>query len=120
MRSAIVSNLLKLSSLSSTRNVKSPSNCISYKYQRFSSRTRIKSSHRRYSVNKGVLKNFAKFTGKHLCQSLSAKFLRTSFFTEDLWRTASGECLKPYWKSEKGHVSEIDEKSYLQVFQRFY
>ena len=29
-----------------------------------------KSSHQRYSVRKGVLRNFAKFTGKHLCQSL--------------------------------------------------
>ena len=26
--------------------------------------------HRRYSVKKGVLRNFAKFTGKHLCQIL--------------------------------------------------
>ena len=30
----------------------------------------VKSSHRRCSVRKGVLRNFAKFTGKHLCQSL--------------------------------------------------
>ena len=29
-----------------------------------------RSSHRRFSVKKGVLKNFAKFTGKHLCQIL--------------------------------------------------
>ena len=29
-----------------------------------------RSSHRRCSVRKGVLRNFAKFTGKHLCQSL--------------------------------------------------
>ena len=29
-----------------------------------------RSSHRRYSVRKGVLKNFAKSTGKHLRQSL--------------------------------------------------
>ena len=29
-----------------------------------------RSSHRRCSVKKGVLRNFAKFTGKHLCQSL--------------------------------------------------
>ena len=29
-----------------------------------------RSTHRRYSVKKGVLRNFAKFTGKHLCQSL--------------------------------------------------
>ena len=28
-----------------------------------------RSSHRRYSVKKGVLRNFEKFTGKHLCQS---------------------------------------------------
>ena len=30
-----------------------------------------KSSQRRCSIKKGVLKNFAKFTGKRLCQSLS-------------------------------------------------
>ena len=29
-----------------------------------------RSSHRRCSMKKGVLKNFPKFTGKHLCQSL--------------------------------------------------
>ena len=32
--------------------------------------TRFRSSHRRCSVRKAVLGNFAKFTGKHLCQSL--------------------------------------------------
>ena len=31
---------------------------------------RFKSSHLRCSVKKGVLGNFAKFTGKHLCQRL--------------------------------------------------
>ena len=36
------------------------------------------SSHRRWSVKKGVLKNFAKFTGKHLCQSLFFKNLQAS------------------------------------------
>ena len=30
----------------------------------------IRNSHRRCSVRKGVLRNLAKFTGKHLCQSL--------------------------------------------------
>ena len=66
---------------------------------------------RRCSVRKGVLGNFPKFTGKHLCQSLFlnkvvglrpatllkkwlwhrcfpvnfVKFLRTGFFTEHLW-----------------------------------
>ena len=46
-----------------------------------------KSSHQRCSARKGVLRNFAKFTGKQLCQSLwercfpvnFAKFLRITF-----------------------------------------
>ena len=29
-----------------------------------------RSSHQRYSLRKGFLRNFAKFTGKHLCQRL--------------------------------------------------
>ena len=33
-------------------------------------RTSFRSSHKRCSVRKGVLRNFAKFTGKYLCQSL--------------------------------------------------
>ena len=51
----------------------------------------LKSSHRWCSVKKGVLRNFARFTGRHLCQSLFfnswhrcfpvnfAKLLRTPF-----------------------------------------
>ena len=64
-----------------------------------------KSSHQRGSVKNGVLRNFVKFTGKHLCQSLffnkvqtlaqvfSCEFCEISkntFFTEHLWETASG------------------------------
>ena len=69
----------------------------------------LKSSHRRFSKKKAVFKNFAKFTEKHLCQSLSfnksaglrpatienaalaqvfscefSKFLRTLLFIEHL------------------------------------
>ena len=63
------------------------------------------STHRRCSVKKRVLRNFAKFTGKHLCQSLffnkvagtvaqvfSCKFCEISknkFFTEHLRTTTS-------------------------------
>ena len=72
-------------------------------------------SPQRCSMKKGVLRIFAKFTGKQLCQSLFfnkvagprpatllkkrlwhrcfpvnfTKFLRSSFFTEHLWMTAS-------------------------------
>ena len=74
-----------------------------------------RSSHRKRSLRKGVLRNFAKFTGKHLCQRLffnqvadlslqlykkgtltqvfSCEFSEISkntFFTEHLWPTASG------------------------------
>ena len=63
-----------------------------------------RSSHQRCSVKKGVLRYFAIFTGKHLCQSLffnkvagaackvvSFEFCEISkntFFTEDVWATA--------------------------------
>ena len=50
---------------------------------------------RRCYIKKGVLENFVKFTGKHLCQGLFfnkisgasniAKFLRTPFLIEHLW-----------------------------------
>ena len=36
------------------------------------------SSHRRCSVRKGVLRNFTKFTGKHLCQRLFFDKVATS------------------------------------------
>ena len=43
-----------------------------FKFVSLKSKVRIgRSSHRRCSVRKGVLRNFGKFTGKHLCQSLS-------------------------------------------------
>ena len=67
----------------------------------------IRSSHQRGSMKKCVLRNFTKFAGKHLCQSIFfnkklgtllkkrlwhrcfpvnfAKFLRTSFIKEHLW-----------------------------------
>ena len=70
----------------------------------------FRTSHRRWSIKKGVLKNSQKFTGKHLCQSLFfnkaaghrlatllktklwhrcfpvnfAKFLRTAFYRTPL------------------------------------
>ena len=71
-----------------------------------------RSSDRRCSLKKGVLRNFAKFTGKHLCQSLFfnkvetcnfikketlakvflykfCKIPKNTFFTGHLWATAS-------------------------------
>ena len=63
-----------------------------------------RSSYWRCSLRKGVLRNFAKFTGKHLCSSLwhrcfpanFAKFLRTPFL-----QNPSGRLLldKAFFKS---------------------
>ena len=59
----------------------------------FSSRCLVRSSRLEVFCKKGVLGNFAKFTGKHLCQRLwhrcfpvnFAKFPRTPFIIEHLW-----------------------------------
>ena len=44
-----------------------------WKYSERNNRIDNISSHRRCSVTKGVLRNFSKFVGKHLCQSLFFK-----------------------------------------------
>ena len=59
----------------------------------------FRSSHRRFSVRKGILRNFTKFTGKHLCQSLLfntvadlrpefCKVFKNTFF----YRTLPNDC----------------------------
>ena len=52
-------------------------------------------------MKKGVLKNFAKLTGKHLCQSLFfnkaagvSKFFKDTFFTEHLWASEKLENIR--------------------------
>ena len=48
-----------------------------------------------------------------LLKALPVTSVRTS--------TVDQEDLKPYWKSEKGHISLGDQQGYrLQVFQRLY
>ena len=47
-----------------------------------------RSSHRRCSMKKGFLRNFAKFTGKHLCQSLFFNKVAGHLF----YRTPLGDC----------------------------
>ena len=52
----------------------------------------LRSSRLEVFWKKGVLRNFAKFTGKHLCQSLffnNVAGLKNTFFTEHLWVTSS-------------------------------
>ena len=64
----------------------------------------FRSSYQSCSIKKGILENFAKFTGKHLCQSLFfskketlayvfccgfCEISKNTLFTEHLWATAS-------------------------------
>ena len=44
--------------------------CQMFYFSLISHRYNFRSSHRRFSLKKGVLKNFANFTGKHLYRSL--------------------------------------------------
>ena len=49
-----------------------------------------RSSHRRCSVRKGVLRNFEKFIGKHLVFSCEfCEISKNTFYTEHLWMTGS-------------------------------
>ena len=102
MRTAILS-YLKLNSLSSTRNVKSPSNCIRYNCQKFPSRTRIKSTYRRCFEEKGVFKNFAKFTRKNVPKSFFNKETLALVFScqfcevfKNVLQNLSGRLLQEY------------------------
>ena len=91
-----------------------------------------RSSHQRCSVIKGVLRNFAKFTGKHLCQSpflnkvagmRPATLLRkrlwhrrfpvnfkNTFFTEHLW----------WLLLEKCYIISIRGSNCFNIVNRFY
>ena len=47
-----------------------------------------RSSHHKCSLRQGVLGNFAKFTGKHLCQSLSFNKVRpATLLKKSLWHS---------------------------------
>ena len=67
----------------STTTVNISDVCFGFKLKR---PQRIRSSHQSCFIIKGVLRNFAKFTGKHLCQSLFFnKVAGLSFWKERLW-----------------------------------
>ena len=53
-----------------------------------------RSNHRRCSIQKGVLKNFAKFAGKHLCQNLILINLQTEaiWLKRRLYATSPNKC----------------------------
>ena len=80
-----------------------------------------RSNHQRCFVTNGVLRNFTKFTGKHLWQSLfikketvpqvlSCEFCEISnntCFTEHLWTTASGSLCQNFSFKKMRFVVEV-------------
>ena len=97
--------MLAISIISSIMDIwvlRTPLNILDSRYQN-------RSSHWRCSIRKGLLRNFAKFTVKHLCHSLffnkealtqvfSYEFweiFKNTFFTEHLWTTASVNSYNP-------------------------
>ena len=94
---------------------------------------------------KGVLKDFTKFTEKHLCQSLFlskvaglrpvtllkkrlwhryfpanfAKFLKTPFFTEHGWATASVCNVFPAWQTQHC-IGYFAKKGFLSAMDQYY
>ena len=94
-----------------------------------------RSSRRRCSVKKGILRNFAKFAGKHMCQTLffntvagrlqlcykqtlaqvfSCKFCEISkntFFIEHLWAAASDYLQQQFVRSEV----RLKEMTYIYI-----
>ena len=99
-----------------------------------------RSSRPQMFCKKPVLKNFTKFTEKHLCQSLLlnkvvglspvtlskrrlwhryfhvnfTKFLRTPFFKEHVWATASVCNVFPAWQTQHC-IGYFAEKSFLST-----
>ena len=88
-------------------------------------------SHQRCSEKKkGVLRNFIKFTGKHLCQSLflnkkdtlaqlfSFEFyqiFKNTFFTEHLWTAVSIVCKISFIRK----IIQLPPKNYVAPFRKF-
>ena len=66
---------------------------------------RARSSHRRRSVRKSVLRNFSKFTGKHLCQNL---FFNKVAGPQLYWQDTSRRHLLNSYALLPGNVSFLE------------
>ena len=77
---------------------------------------------------KGVLRNFVKFTGKHLCQSLFLKklpaeicqFCEISNKKKKLYATTSG-CVEEFFINMQVGISQLHDKlTFLQIIFRYF
>ena len=90
----------------------------------------FRSSHQRCSVRKGVLRNFAKFTGNHLCQSLFFNFIKKETLTQvffcDFWEifknTFLTEHLRPtatYFFKLQANLGDTCRRKVKLAFPRY-
>ena len=74
-----------------------------------------RSSHRRCSMKKGVLRNFTKFTGKHLCQSLFFnKVVGLRPFHHLFLQNTSGGCFYEKFRKIHSQTSAITHKTLVK------
>ena len=70
----------------------------------------VRGSHRRCSIRKGVLKNFTKFSGKHLCQSFFfnkvASLMARRPLTVLEWNPSTGFSLWILWNFQESFFAE--------------
>ena len=87
------------------------------KYSMFTCR----SSQRRCSIKKGILKNFAKFTEEHLCRSLFFNFFKKEILTQ-VFSCESYEIFKNTFFTEHFRVSAsvVGFKTIISLLGRHY
>ena len=106
-----------------TKSVKSTHDEVLFVKNTGSSQS-YKNSHRRCSVRKGVLRNLAKFTGKHLCQSLffnqrlfiKNETLAQVFFCEVCKISKNTDFTEHHWTT----ASEVSSQKNVPNFWKFY
>ena len=76
-----------------------------------------RSSHRRCSVRKLVLRNFTKFTGKHLCQSLL--FNKVAGLSHLQKLDCSSKKKKPTWFYLQNSLNLEEKKTALKTIRSF-
>ena len=78
-----------------------------------------RSSHRRCSVRKLVLRNFTKFTGKHLCQSLLFNKVAGLSHLQKLDCSSKKKKKKPTWFYLQNSLNLEEKKTALKTIRSF-
>ena len=72
-------------------------------------------------MKKGILRNFTKFTGKHLCHMFSSEFCgisKNTFVTEHLWTTASDTSITNFSDGKASSSTTLNSATLKRLFKR--